>query len=256
MGGGDFDANPLTFSMSELAYMTAAILAGGLGTRLSSAVPGKPKVLAEVGGRPFIEYLLDQLRRAGARSVVLCTGYLGDQVEASLGENYQGITLSYSRETKPLGTGGALRLALPMLDSNTVLVLNGDSYFAARLDSCARWHIERQSQATILLAEEEDTRRFGRVDFDGNGQILQFREKTETRGKGWVNAGIYFLQRDLIETIPAHRAVSLEREVFPHWIRRGLNCFCSPGRLWDIGVPEAYKEANAEFSSAILDGSQ
>ena len=231
--------------------MTAVILAGGLGTRLRSVVPDKPKVLADVGGRPFIEYLLDQLAQAGVQSVVLCTGYLGDQIQDRLSTAYNKIALHYSREPHPLGTGGALRLALPMLESDTVVVLNGDSYCGARLNEFVVWHTKRQSHATILLTETEDTRRFGRVQIDDKGRILRFSEKTDTQGPGWINAGIYLVERQMIESIETGRAVSIEREVFPGWIGKGLHGFPSEGRLWDIGLPSAYAQANAELVSNI-----
>lgn len=233
---------------NNLADVTAAILAGGLGTRLRSVVPDKPKVLADIRGRPFIEYLLDQLAGEGVKSVVLCTGYLGDQVEELLGTNYRNMKLTYSREPSPLGTGGALRLALPQLESDPVLVLNGDSYCDARLDALAAWHAARNAQATILLTKTDDTRRYGRVRVNGEGRILQFEEKAATSGPGWINGGIYIIRHELIDAIPKHCAVSLEREIFPDWIGRGLHGFCSDGYLWDIGVPDAYARANTEFS--------
>ncbi len=100
--------------MKNLSNITAAILAGGLGTRLHSAIPDRPKVLAEVGGRPFIVYLLDQIAAAGIEEVVLCTCYLGHQVKEVLGTTHGPLSLIYSKESSPLGTGGALRLALPI----------------------------------------------------------------------------------------------------------------------------------------------
>ncbi len=237
--------------MTYLSNATAVILAGGLGTRLRSAVSDRPKVLAEVGGRPFIEYLLDQLVLEGVKSVVLCTGYLGDQVQNRLGTNYQAMALGYSREPQPLGTGGALRLALPMLDTDPVLVMNGDSYCNSRLDGFATWHASRRAPATILLAEIDDTRRYGRVRVDDEGCVLSFSEKTNDTSPGLVNAGIYLLSRALIGSILFGLAVSLEREVFPEWIGRGLRGFRSRGRLWDIGVPESYARADAELGSSI-----
>jgi NDP-sugar pyrophosphorylase family protein len=103
--------------------MTVVILAGGLGTRLRSVVADKPKVLARVHGKPFLSLLLDQLAAAGIRSAVLCTGYLGEQVQAEFGDSYGSIRLAYSQESSPLGTAGALRLALPIINTNCVLVL-------------------------------------------------------------------------------------------------------------------------------------
>jgi D-glycero-alpha-D-manno-heptose 1-phosphate guanylyltransferase len=233
--------------MSELTEITAAILAGGLGTRLRSVVPDKPKVLAEVCGQPFIEYLLEQLAQEGVQSVVLCTGYMGDQVENLLGSTYGTMALRYSRETSPLGTGGALRLALPMLGSKSVLVLNGDSYCDVQLEPFAVWHDAQRSMASILLAETSDTRRYGRIDVDERGGIMQFQEKSAVAGAGWVNAGVYLLSRELIETIPADRPISIERETFPAWIGRGLSGYRSEGKLLDIGVPDAYARASIEM---------
>ena len=237
--------------MSELANITAAILAGGLGTRLRSVVPDKPKVLAEVCGRPFIEYLLEQLAREGVQSVVLCTGYMGDQVESLLGSTYGKIALRYSRETSPLGTGGALRLALPMLTSTSVLVMNGDSYCDVQLEPFAVWHHAQRSMASILLTETSDTRRYGRIDVDERGGIIQFQEKSEAMGAGWINAGVYLLSRELIETIPADRSISIEREIFPAWINRGLSGYRSEGKLLDIGVPDAYARASIEMRNCM-----
>jgi|SRR5262245_5848408 len=234
-----------------LASITAVILAGGFGTRLRSVVSERPKVLAEVGGRPFLEYLLDQLVAADVKSVVLCTGYLGDQVQRRLGTHYRTLALRYSREPQPLGTGGALRLALPMLDTDPVLVMNGDSFCDTRLDAFANWHAGRRATATILLAETDDTRRYGRVQVDDQGRVRRFSEKTNDMDPGLVNAGIYLLSRTLLGSIAFGRAVSLEREVFPEWIGRGLCGFCSHGRVWDIGVPESYARADAELGSSI-----
>ena len=107
---------------------TAVLLAGGAGSRLRSVIDDRPKVLAEVCGRPFLEYLLDQRVKWRIRDVVLCTGYLAEQIEAYFGMTYRSLRLRYSREIIPLGTAGALRLALPLVRSDTVLVLNGDSF--------------------------------------------------------------------------------------------------------------------------------
>jgi NDP-sugar pyrophosphorylase family protein len=237
--------------VSYLSNATAVILAGGLGTRLRSVVADRPKVLAEVGGRPFIEILLDQLVAEGVKSVVLCTGYLGIQVQDRLGTNYRAMALRYSREPQPLGTGGALRLALPMLDSDPVLVMNGDSYCEARFDTFADRHASQGAAATILLVETDDTRRYGRVRVDQEGRVVSFSEKSADVGPGWINAGIYLLSRTLIESITTGRAVSLEHEVFPEWIGRGLYGYCSPGRLWDIGLPESYARADAELGANV-----
>ena len=235
----------------ELTAVTAAILAGGLGSRLRPAVSGRPKALANIGERPFLTYLFDQLLAAGARDVVLCTGYLGDQIRMIFGESYNTLRLNYSQESTPLGTAGALRLALPLLNSNPVLVMNGDSYCDANIREFWFWHERWHSNATLLLTKVFDTERFGQVKVDTDGKVTDFKEKGSGQGSGWINAGIYLLNRDLLEEIPVNQAVSLEREVFPSWIGRGLYGFQSEARFMDIGTPEAYSSAQSFFATGL-----
>jgi NDP-sugar pyrophosphorylase family protein len=229
----------------------AVILAGGLGTRLRSVVADQPKVLAPVLGRPFITYLLDQVAQAGIRGVVLCTGYLGEQVQAALGNNYGPLNLVYSQETELMGTAGALRLALPLLKTDPVLVLNGDSYCEADLPAFYHQHQAVKANASLLLVYLSDTRRYGRVDIDEDGRVLRFEEKGQSTS-GWINAGIYLLSRVFLQAIPTGRVVSLEKEVFPAWLGRGLYGFSSRladsrERFLDIGIPEDYAAAEQFF---------
>ena len=235
----------------EFTQVTAAILAGGAGSRLRPAVTGRPKALANVGERPFLTYLFDQLVAAGARDVVLCTGYLGDQIAMIFGESYDTLRLDYSQESTPLGTAGALRLALPLFNSNPVLVMNGDSYCDANIREFWFWHGSRQANATLLLTKIFNTERFGQVKVDADGKVTDFKEKSSGQGPGWINAGIYLLNRDFLEEIPANRPVSLEREIFPAWIGRGLYGFRSEARFMDIGTPEAYAGAQSFFAGGL-----
>jgi D-glycero-alpha-D-manno-heptose 1-phosphate guanylyltransferase len=237
--------------MKSLSNMTAAILAGGLGTRLRPVMADRPKVLAEVGGRPLIFYLLDQLAAAGIQDVVLCTGYLGHQVKEVLGESHGPLRLIYSQESSPLGTGGALRLALPLFLTDQVLILNGDSFCDANLRALALIHRLRTAKATILLVEVSDTGRFGWVEVDAGGAVREFLEKGRKRGPGWINAGIYLIDRSLLQTIPSDQSVSLERESFPAWVGQGLYGFRSNGRFVDIGTPESFALAQDFFHQEI-----
>ena len=247
-------------AVQDLAGVTAAILAGGLGTRLRSVVADGPKVLAEVRGRPFLAYLLRQLVATGVRYVVLCTGYLGEQVQATFGDSYGPLRLVYSQESSPLGTAGAIRLALPLFKpglneaniSDSVLVMNGDSFCEANLRAFWAWHCARGADATLLLTHVPDTKRYGRVLVDDDGFVLNFDEKGHKGGPGWINAGIYLLNHRLLLTIPASGAVSLEREMFPDWIGRGLYGYRSQGRFLDIGTPESYAEALQFFAQEAL----
>ncbi len=238
--------------MAKLAKVTTVILAGGLGCRLRSSVANRPKVLAGVKGRPFLAYLLDQALAWGIDRVVLCTGYLGEQVRDTFGEAYRGLKLAYSQESEPRGTAGCLRLALPMFDSNPVLVMNGDSFCQMDLAKFWDWHHKRGAAGTILLAKVIDTGQFGTVKVDSDGHVLCFEEKGEGQGPGWVNAGIYILSRKLLFTIPEQGSVSLERDIFPAWVGRSLYGYCSEARFLDIGTPESYSKAQrflADFAS-------
>ncbi len=234
--------------LQDLSGATGVILAGGLGTRLRPVVADRPKVLAPVLGRPFLAYLLDQVATAGLRDVVLCTGYLGEEVRIAFGDAHGHVRLAYSRESSPLGTAGALRAALPLVSTDTMLVLNGDSYCEADFRALEAFHRASGAVATIGLVQVADTRRYGRVQTDAAGRVLGFEEKGTAAGPGWINAGLYLLERRLVQSIPAKGPVSLEREVFPAWIGRGLHGHRSEGRFIDIGTPESYAAAEAFFA--------
>ena len=239
--------------MQSLTDLTAAILVGGFGTRLRPVVADRPKVLAEVRGRPFLAYLLDQVAAAGLRSVVLCTGYMGDQVQAMFGDTYNNLHLAYSQEASPLGTAGALRLALPLFMSDPILIMNGDSFCETDLQAFWTWHCARHADGTLLLNKTLDTKRYGRVRVNTEGIILSFDEKSDDGRPGWINAGIYWLSRRLLLTIPLDRAVSLEQEMFPTWIGQGLYGYRSSGRFLDIGTPETYTTTEQFFDPKTLD---
>ena len=235
-----------TISMSEIVV---AVLAGGLGTRLRQVVSDRPKVLAEIHGRPFLAYLLDQLAAAGFRRVVLCTGYLGERIYDTFGASYKSLHLFYSREREPLGTAGGLRLASSWLRSDPVLVMNGDSYCAADLRSFFQWHCRREAQASLLLIRVAQPERYGSVNVDNDGAVVEFREKSQRGANGWINAGVYLLSQAVLTSIPEQRKVSLEYDVFRQWIGRGLCGYQTDGAFLDIGTPEDFLRADQFFSS-------
>ena len=239
---------PRTTSSNPLSHITACILAGGLGTRLRSVVKDRSKVMACVHGRPFVTFLLDQLVDAGLRKAVLCTGYLGRELQQELGKTYRGLKLAYSQEKSPLGTAGALRLALPKIDSETVLAMNGDSYCSADLAQLYARHDALKFESTLTLTEVTECGRFGHVKTTAGGRVLRFEEKGAHTGRGWINAGIYLFDRQLLEAVPADQAVSLEREMLPQWIKRGVGAHLAPARFLDIGTPESYAETERFFA--------
>ena len=226
--------------MKNNKNIQAVILAGGMGTRLKSVVSDRSKVVAEVAGKPFITYILDRLNEIYIKDAVICTGYMGEQVRELLGNNYEGISLTYSQENEPLGTAGALRFALDKIESDPVLVMNGDSLINADILKFRLWHYLHEAEGSLLLTDMPDTSRFGRVCVDNLGKITAFEEKCGANLPGCINAGIYILSRKLIEEIPSGRQVSIEKEMFPAWIGKDLYGCNLPGSFLDIGTPESY----------------
>lgn len=226
------------------------ILAGGLGTRLKPVLNDMPKVLAPVAGRPFLSILLDQISRAGFKHVILCTGHMADQVEVEFGTEYRGLSLIYSKEVTPLGTGGALCHALPLISSELIMVMNGDSFVDTDLSAFLRWFVGKGCKAALLLTKMNDATRYGLVDVDSNdGLITEFHEKRAEGGAGWINAGVYLLKRSVIENILPERFSSLELELFPSLAGRELYGYCSEGKFIDIGLPESYEGSEEFFSN-------
>ncbi len=234
--------------MHKISDITAVILAGGKGTRLRSVVSDKPKVMAEISGKPFLAYLLDQLQSAGLRKVILCTGYMAEKIENHFGDSYGSLKLVYSKEEQPLGTGGAVRFALPLL-SETVMVMNGDSYIDANLSEYAKWFLDKDSDAALLLASVTDISRYGKVCINNDNTIASFEEKCNNTSQGWINAGVYLMKKFLISSIPAGKFYSLEQDLFPDLAGKKLFGFCCGGRFIDIGTPQSYGEAEEFFAN-------
>lgn len=238
--------------MSNLSEINVVILAGGLGTRIQPAVMGKPKVLAEVRKHPFLEYLLYQLDKASFKKVILCTGYLGSQIEKTFGKRYKGLRLYYSQEKTPLGTAGCLRKALPLLNSETILVMNGDSFCEVNFKKFWQFHLGKKSKASLVFSRVSDTSRFGKVELGSDDSIIGFQEKKAGSGAGFINAGIYLINKALIEKIPASKKISIEKEVFPQWINKGFYGYTGDNNFIDIGTPKSYAEAEHFFAKYPL----
>jgi NDP-sugar pyrophosphorylase family protein len=233
--------------MKGINNIAALILAGGLGTRLRSVVSDRPKVLAPVNGKPFLSYLLDQLIIADFHNVILCTGYKGEMVREAFGSHYKGLNIRYSREPEPLGTGGALRYALPMIEEDTVLVMNGDSFVDIKLADYLSWHFKNEYDSSIVLVKISETDRYGRVEIGENIRVIHFEEKKVCTGPGWINAGIYLIRKEFIEKIQPTQRISLEKEILPALIDKRLYVYPQETGFIDIGIPESLSIANSFF---------
>jgi D-glycero-alpha-D-manno-heptose 1-phosphate guanylyltransferase len=226
--------------------MKAVLLVGGMGTRLRSVVPTKPKPLASVGSYSLLQLLIRQLRHQGIRRLVLCTGYLAEQIENEFGDGRDlGLTIEYSREPHPLGTGGAVKLAQQYLQGmSEFLVMNGDSFL--EIDFCRMLEFHRAHAGLVSMAvlHVQNSDRYGTVGVDSNGRVIKFAEKTENNSPGLINAGVYVFDRGVFEHIPDGPA-SLERDVFPQLLSRGIHVIEQHGIFIDIGTPEDYARAQS-----------
>jgi NDP-sugar pyrophosphorylase family protein len=223
------------------------ILAGGVGSRLRSVVNDRPKCLATINGHPFLFYLLDQLALAGINDVILSTGHMAGQVEAAFGLKQGAMTIRYSRETSPLGTGGAVKHALGLCRYEHLLVINGDSFLDFDWSDFFAWFDPATMRLGMVLAWIKDCRRYGQVSITPDGQVLRFREKSETAPSGWINAGIYLINKKVLVDFATPEAFSLERDFFPAQIGHGFHARGYLGRFIDIGTPESYAAAEKFF---------
>lgn len=223
----------------------AIILVGGLGTRLRSVVPSKPKVLASIGDGPFLDLLLRQVRSQGICRLVMCTGYLADQIENRFGDGSKwNVSIEYSKEETPQGTAGALKLTQRYVRNiPEFLVLNGDSFLEINFQDLISFHREHPGAvATMAVVRVEDAGRYGTVNVDANDRVNGFAEKTGNNVPGLVNGGVYVFSQAVWQSVPEGPA-SLERDVFPQLIDQGVYAREQHGMFVDIGTPGDYARA-------------
>ena len=235
--------------------MQARILAGGFGTRLKEVVKDVPKPLADIAGKPFLAYLLQNLRNHGVKKVVISVGYLQEKIVEYFSDNYLGMSVSYAREDKPLGTGGAIINSLKFIDQNQpVLVLNGDSFLQVDYQKLFAAH---KKNLTMVLRKMDDCSRYGRVVFDENFVIKNFEEKPldklgMTSSEGFINGGIYLLDPKIFKRFSVPEAFSFESDFLAKelsWLEP--QAFTAEGYFIDIGIPEDYARAQKELSNFI-----
>jgi mannose-1-phosphate guanylyltransferase len=227
----------------------ALVLAGGEGTRLRPLTLTLPKPVIPLAGRPFLTFMLDWLRRHGVDDVLLSCGYRSHDVQRVLGDIHGGMRLRYVVEDEPLGTAGPLRLAADEgVLAERVLVLNGDCLTDIDLTAELAQHEATGAAATLALVPVEDTSSYGVVPTLEGGEVEAFLEKRPGPAPtNRINAGAYVLEREVVERVPAGRAVSIEREIFPELVGNGLYGYLSDGYWIDIGTPERYLEATYDL---------
>jgi D-glycero-alpha-D-manno-heptose 1-phosphate guanylyltransferase len=215
----------------------AIILAGGLGTRLRDTLKDIPKPMAPIAGKPFLEYLIVNLVKNQFRKIVLAVGYKREKIKNYFGNGSQwDATITYSEEKEPLGTGGALKKALELVDETPVLVLNGDSIMKIDMNKLISHHILKKAAVTIGTVYVKNAGRYGKVESNKMGEVTAFSEKGD-RGPGFINGGVYVVNTSIGETIPKGK-VSLEKEILPLFLGKGLFVLQGNDPFIDIGLPE------------------
>jgi D-glycero-alpha-D-manno-heptose 1-phosphate guanylyltransferase len=229
--------------------MEAIVLAGGFGTRLRPVVADVPKPMAPIAGRPFLEILLDSLARKGFKRVILSLGCMAEKISGHFGPNFAGLELVYVVEDTPLGTGGAVRLAMTAITQDHVFVFNGDTYMDLEVDQLERqW--QKRMLPIVVGKQVPDTTRFGRLVVD-KGRITGFTEKG-IPGLGLINAGCYVLPAKMLERFPLNQPFSIETDCLVPEVARGkVEVFISEGLFIDIGIPEDYERAQSLLASCV-----
>ncbi len=235
-------------TVAENPGMEAIILAGGLGTRLKSVVADLPKPMAPINGRPFLAILLDTLSDAGFTAVTLAVGYRSEAIRDCFGDRYRSLRLSYSVETEPLGTGGAMRQALARTTAPHVFVVNGDTYLQLDYQAMLAAHLDADASLTVAVCSVPDAGRYGALEIERK-HIQGVFEKGRS-GPGVINGGVYLLSRDLFECYSLSSIFSFETDLLmPHVSELRPLAFETTGVFIDIGVPEDYSRAQGVLSS-------
>lgn len=225
----------------------AIILAGGLGTRLRSAVPDLPKCMAPVNGRPFVAYVIDSLKKQGMERFIFALGYKSEAFDHFLSTILQKHEFVISLEDEPLGTGGAVRLSCTVTISENVIVTNGDTLFNADIQQVAAYHQSKAAECTLSLKPMKNFDRYGAVELDSDGRVKDFKEK-QFYPEGLINGGVYVLNVKAFKEKPFEEKFSFEKDY--------LEKYCNEGRIYgiaadayfiDIGIPEDYERAQQEL---------
>lgn len=240
--------------------MQAILLAGGLGTRLRSVVSDRPKPMALIEEKPFMEYVVHELSRHGVTDIIFAVGYKGSMVEDYFGdgsgfEAADGsgrLRIRYAYEEELLGTAGAIKNAGKLVTEDKFFVLNADTFYQIDYSRLVRMQKEQGLSMALVLREVPDVSRYGEAVLT-DGRLTGFNEKTAEHRPGTINGGVYLLTRELLEDIPDGK-VSLENEMIPRWLgeERALGGFVNDGYFIDIGIPEAYFQFIEDVKKGVV----
>lgn len=228
---------------------TAIILAGGMGTRLKSIISDLPKPMAPIMNVPFLTYQLNYLKHFGIKKVIFSVGYLSEKIIAHYNQSFENISIEYSIEKNPLGTGGGIRMAMSNLNEDLVLILNGDSFFDLDLEQFYNLHLEQKSDFSLALRYVNNSERYGNIEFNSSNQITSFIEKNQLNQSGYINAGVYILSKKLyLQNTKPNINFSIEKDFFEKQLNQLIiKGFEFKNYFIDIGIPEDYLKAQDDF---------
>ena len=226
------------------------ILCGGLGTRLRAVTGETPKVMAEVQGEPFLDFLIRYLAQQGARRIILCAGYKAEALKSHYQKLFKDIDLKFSIEPTPLGTGGAFKKAQNLVRSEHVFGLNGDCFtpvdYKVLLDLCRA----KEALATLVAVKIKGNKDFGTVVMNKEDEVTAFKEKFVTKRVQYINAGIYCFHRSLFDRMPSGK-FSIEYDLFPKMIGERFFGFKVAAPFIDIGTPERFEWAKKHLGEML-----
>ena len=228
--------------------MEAIILAGGFGTRLQKVVNDLPKSMALVNDKPFLEYLLNFLTGQGIQKVILSVGYKREMIQNHFKDHYKHLSISYAIEDEPLGTGGGILNALEQVDAESVFAMNGDSMFRIDLHAMQHLHETATADLTMALRYLDDTSRFGTVQINAEKRVTGFYEKDPVSEPGYINGGIYLMNKKFLLSASFAKKFSIEKDCFEKcYMEARIFGYPAKGYFLDIGIPEDYMTAQDEF---------
>lgn len=230
-------------SVFDTEHVDVVILCGGMGTRLKAIIDDKPKPMAEIDKRPFIDILIGHISTFGFQRFILCAGYKAELVQEYYKNKKCRVEILIRKEQELLGTGGAVKNAWPLIDSNPFLVLNGDSFLDMDLYKFVEFHLEKKALLSIALIDAKDTNGYGSIETDSSDRIVKFREKEEKSQESMINAGVYLFNREIFSLMPSNKKFSLEYDFFPKIVGSKFYGYLTKGFFIDIGTPERYMQA-------------
>ncbi len=232
---------------TPIKEISCIILAGGLGTRLRSAVPDLPKCMAPVAGKPFLQHIIDYCLNNGVTHFIFSLGYMHEVIEDFVLKTYPNLSVDFVIEHEPLGTGGGIRLAIQASKAEHVVILNGDTLFSVPLQTLMQFHLQHHASCTLALKPMKDFDRYGVVEIDANQHIRAFQEKKKY-DFGLINGGVYVVNKNAFLSLPFPEKFSFEKDYLEkYYLSEPMFGMVEDVYFIDIGIPEDFERAGREL---------